>query len=73
MKNQPNESGLGCLLLVAAIVFPTILASGIGISWYRSGIQSEVYRREGIELSQWEVFCGAKPAERQINIKEKSK
>jgi len=37
--------------------------------WYVSGVKAEVYRREGIDMTQWEVFVGVKPLERTINVK----
>ncbi len=43
------------------------------LDWYRAGVQAEVYRREGIEVTQWEVFCGAKPAERTITNQKESR
>ena len=30
-------------------------------SWRSAGIQAKVYQRQGIEISQYEVWCGAKP------------
>lgn len=38
--------------------------------WYRAGMQAKLYKRQGIEISQWEVFMGVEPAERVIQIKE---
>lgn len=38
-------------------------------SWYLAGVQSEVYKRQGVEMSQFECFVGAKPVERTINVK----
>jgi hypothetical protein len=37
--------------------------------WYESSVQVAVWQREGIQITTWEAFFGAKPAERQINIK----
>lgn len=42
------------LLILSIIVFP--------ISWYASGIQQQVWERQGIHLTHWEVFMGAHPA-----------
>lgn len=52
------------LMLPLAIVM-VIIGFGIG-AWYASGVQADVYRRQGVEMSQWEVFVGAKPVVRQI-------
>ena len=66
---KTDSEGCGVLLLVAFIasigVAVTLLAH-----LYQASVQSAVYRREGIEVSTWEVFVGAKPAERTINVKE---
>jgi hypothetical protein len=40
------------------------------IGWYRAGVQAGVYEREGIQITQWEVFVGSKPGERAIRIVE---
>jgi hypothetical protein len=37
-------------------------------SWYIAGLQAAVYRRQGIEVTQWELFHGAKPAERAYRM-----
>lgn len=48
-----------------------IVLIGIGVNWYKTGIQTDVYHRQGFSISHWEVFCGAKPAEIVIDVKEK--
>jgi len=57
----------GCFILIVAI----ILLFGIGgcVGWIQASNQAEVWRREGINVSTWEVFWGAKPVERVIYIK----
>lgn len=37
-------------------------------SWYIAGLQAAVYRRQGIDVTQWELFNGAKPAERAYRM-----
>jgi hypothetical protein len=51
------------LILVAACL--------IGCAWryYTSSVQADVYRRQGVEMTTWEVFLGAKPVERPVTIK----
>lgn len=49
---------------VAAIVAAVIGAPCAG--WYRASVQAEVYRRQGVNMSTWEVFMGAKPVERYL-------
>jgi hypothetical protein len=34
--------------------------------WYRAGVQADVWRRQGAEMSTWEVFLGAKPIIRGV-------
>ncbi len=51
------------------VIFSLIIAAITAAYWYGAGVQARVYKRQGIEMSQWEVFMGAKPAERTINIK----
>lgn len=65
---KTNRDTIYFSLVVAGFVLIVIL--GIWGHWYRAGLQAEVYRREGIEMTQWEVFMGSKPAERSINLKQ---
>ena len=64
MKNDNATTAIFAALVLLAI------AVTVGCRWYTSAMQAEVYRREGIEMTTWEVFCGAKPAERSIRIQE---
>lgn len=53
----------------------TILALasvGIGFCWYQASVQAAVYRRQGVEMTTWECFIGAKPAERTVNLRRES-
>lgn len=34
----------------------------IWFEMYRLGLKVEVYKRQGIEVSRWELFMGAEPA-----------
>lgn len=54
---------MGCTFALA-MIFATAW-----FHWYRCGIQADVWQREGITVTQWEVFMGAKPMERTINLK----
>lgn len=56
-----------CWIVITVLVL--LVAGILSIEWIRAGVQAGVYRRQGIEMSQLEVFLGAKPAERIINIK----
>ena len=60
------EATLGCITI---IVVGLVLGGALMWGWYRAGIQAAVYEREGIHMTQWEVFIGSRPAERTINVK----
>lgn len=47
-----------------------IVLIGVGFSWYKAGLQSEVYHRQGIHITQWELFIGVNPAEKVIQIRQ---
>ncbi len=50
--------------------FSAVILAIVGIpAYYRASVQAEVYRREGIQMSTWEVLWGAKPAERSVILK----
>lgn len=60
-KTGPWKAGIffvAIILLVAGVVW--------GTAWYKAGVQQDVYRRQGVEMSQWEIFIGSKPVERYI-------
>lgn len=57
-------------MTAAAIIIAVAVITGPIFGWYKAGVQAEVYRRQGVEMTQWEVFVGAHPAERTVNIKE---
>ena len=61
-------------ILIGLVSFVILLVIAIPVwAWYASGVQAEVYERQGIHMTQWEVFVGAKPAERTINLKQAEK
>jgi hypothetical protein len=56
---------------IAAYILGGILAIAAPFgAWYKAKVQADVYRRQGVEMTTWEVMLGAKPIERSINIKE---
>lgn len=59
----------GCMVLLLLGVIAVILIGAAGWEWYRAGVQQAVYARQGIIMSQWEVFIGMEPAERVIQVK----
>ncbi len=57
-------------IVLIAVLFLCFLFFVFGCAgWYRAGVQSEVYRRAGVEVTQWECFIGMKPAERAVILK----
>ena len=69
-----DDSKDGCVtILVYAVVLALILIP-VGLwSWYRAGVQVDIYKRQGIQITRWEVFIGAKPAESVIQIRQPEK
>jgi hypothetical protein len=57
------------IAVFVAIALFLVFAAPV-VKWYRAGVQVEVWKREGIEMTQWEVFMGAKPLERNVRIVE---
>lgn len=47
-------------------LFSAVIVGAAAWGWYKAGIQQEVYRRQGVEMSRWEVYLGAKPVERYV-------
>lgn len=58
-------------LVVMFGILGLVVALGIWWIWYVAGVQVEVYRRQGITMTRWEVFVGAEPAERVVQVKER--
>ena len=69
-----NKDKDACVVIgLSVLVVLVLLAILAGWGWYKAGVQAEVYERQGIHMTQWEVFLGAKPAERTINLKQEEK
>lgn len=64
MKND-DLSGFWFCVIALVIFFGT----WFGWQWYKSSVQVGVYARQGVQMSTWEVFLGAKPVERMISTK----
>lgn len=64
-----DRDGKGLATFLGLVLGALLIAGGVWWSWYRAGVQAEVYRREGVEMTQWEVYLGARPAERTVNVK----
>ena len=54
----------------SAALFIAALAGFAAFAWYQAGVQADVYRRQGVEMTQWEVLIGCQPAERQIHFEK---
>ncbi len=64
-----DELSDGCAVVVVIAFFALVALVCLGARWYKASCQAEVYQREGIEISTWEVLWGAKPAEQTIHVK----
>ena len=62
-KDWLLAAGIGAVLLV-------VLGGGVGWNWYRAGLQSTIYARAGIQMTQWECFIGMKPPQKAILVEE---
>lgn len=65
MDNTEKFMGCGLLGLIALV-----LGACVCWGWYSAGVQQRIYSRQGIQMSQWEVFVGAEPAERVMQVKD---
>jgi hypothetical protein len=37
-----------------------------GWEWYVAGVQQQVYARQGVQMSHWEIMLGARPVVRPL-------
>lgn len=42
-------------------VVALVIGMAVWVCWEEARIQADVYRRQGVEISQYEVFRGARP------------
>lgn len=56
------------MIAVGMVFMSLMFGVSVWLGWYQSGLQAEVYRRAGVEITQWEVFCGVKPPDRVIRF-----
>ena len=54
---------------VSIVLSIGIILLGIAGAFYSASVQADVYKRQGVEISTWEVMMGAKPIERVITVK----
>jgi len=56
------------LASIAVCALLGVIAANFAWSWYVAGVQQAVWERQGIHMSRWEVFIGADPAQKSIQI-----
>jgi len=72
ITRSPSESdSAGAVFWMSAIIVLACLAGFLAWGWYAAGVQRDVWARQGCSMSQWEVFMGAKPIERNFVNPEK--
>jgi hypothetical protein len=57
-------------LLIYGGIILVVAVFGVSLEWYQAGVKAAMYHRNGIEVSQWEVFCGATPPARILMLPE---
>ena len=68
----PSSSGSDSTVFwTGAAIAAVCLAGFLAWGWYAAGVQRDVWARQGCSMSQWEVFMGAKPIERNFVNPEK--
>jgi len=68
-----DEAKFAKLMIIGVVVVVVLFfVCSIGISWYDASVQADVWRRQGSDLSTWEVWRGAKPIDRTL-IEHKDK
>ena len=56
-------------VLIPFFVIVVLITIVIGfIGWYGCGVQAESYRKQGVNITQKELFFGAQPLKRNISI-----
>ena len=68
---KPVEREIVTQIFIAICVLIVVLIPVCAWKWYRAGVQQEVWNREGIHMTRWEVFTGATPASRQFINQDK--
>lgn len=64
MSTESENPLFGCLGVF--IVLLVVMVPCLAWNWYKAGVHQEVYRRQGCEMSRWEILMGAKPIDRQL-------
>jgi len=50
------------ILLISILLIVAIGLGAIYWQWWNAGQQAEVWRSQGVEITQWQVFIGIQPA-----------
>ncbi len=58
-------------MCVCVLILTYIIVVGVLLGWYKAGVQTAVYERQGVHMTQFEVFIGAKPITRNMVVTEK--
>ena len=56
--------------IALSLLFTLIIGGATAYEWYKAGQQAALYKRQGIQMTQWEVFIGLEPAERVIQVRD---
>lgn len=59
-KAQPDAT----IAVLGACAVALVLCACLLWETYRASVQAAVYRRQGVEMTTWEVMLGSKPVER---------
>ena len=65
-SGNDDKASAGCFFVLMVMVIIVIA----GWKWYVVSRQTEIYHRQGIQISQWDVFIGVKPNEAVIQVRE---
>ena len=68
-----TDHGSWVPMLVVSTGLLALVLVGLSWKWYQASVQRDVYERQGVSMTTWEVFIGVKPIERTINIKQPEK
>lgn len=68
-KRDSDKAAEGIVAVLSCAALALVIAGSLAMRGCSAAAQAAVYRREGIEMSTWEVFIGCRPAERTINVK----
>lgn len=58
------------LVGLAVVAMALIAIPVLGWQWYSAGVASRVLQRQGVQVTQWEVFVGAPIIDRNIRLEQ---